>query len=1262
MSLKFFSKIFNLDLTKKTSGKGRLRKLELLNLESRITPATITVTTLSDLSVHTGVSLRDAITTANSTIDNDNIVFDSSLFTGGPGVITLSGSALPTIVNNGSLSIAGPGSSTLTINGDDGNAARNFNIFIVGSSANFTVSGMTISGAKTTGSGGAFNSNGGILTVTDAIITNNFANNGAGIYGNSGTLTVSNSSITGNTSDSNGGGIFNFGRYGNSGPVKITNTTISGNKANNGAGISNTAPSITITGSTITGNTATSNGGGINNDGRYGNAGPMTITNTTISGNNATTGLGGGVNNVGVITITGSTIANNNAGNSGGGIRNDSRYGVSSPTFSIDNTSILNNTSKGSGGAISNGGPLTINNSTISGNSATNQGGGIQNDSRYGNSGTFTVTNTTISKNITSSSGGGVFTAGPLAFSNTTISGNAANSNGGGIWNDSRYGNGGTQTLTNVTIASNSANSGGAFYNVGGKVSIYNSILADSTKGDDFTGTQPTNSSDNIITSGTMNGSTKVTSAQLNLGLLQNNGGSTPTIALGAGSAAIGAGKATISNASPVNGLDQRGYNRTTPDVGAFSAGIAVTTTADTVDATDNLTSLREAITLANTTPGNDNISFLFPTGSAPYTITLSSALPAIVSANTVVGAGTAGTLNINGLGASNLIIDGNKGNFSIFSIDAGGNLSISGVTVTKANSSGNGGAFNNQGTLAISSSTLSSNTGNDGAAIRNDGTLTVSNLEFSNNSANNRAGAIYNTGTATVTSSSFNTNTSGNQGGAIFNDGTLTISLSGFSANSTGNNGGAICQFSGSSVLSITDSTFSGNISNDGGAIRSDGTLTLSNSTLTSNVATNNGGGLFNLGTAKITNSTFYGNTANSQGGAIRTGGIIELSSSTFSANSAGTGGAILNFDFTPTVNTSLKIANTIIANSTNGGDYAGDGAVGLLGSATATNNLITQGSFAWATTKTSSEINLGALKNNGGSTFTMAVVDGSAAVSTGSPVNGLDQRGVQRSSTTPTIGAYEFVPVNPSVTQSAVALAPNSPTININGSGFSTTPNKNTVTFSNGAAGTVTAATATQLTVTFTTQPTSTGNLTAIVFTSGISYTVSSGASVQVATVPEVVTVTTLADTEDATDNLLSLREAITAANATSSSEFIVFDSSLFTGGPGIITLAGSALPTIANNGLLGIAGPGSATLTINGDNGDLSRNFNIFNISSSADFTVSGATISGAQTTGNGGAFNSNAGILTVTDAIITNNFANEGAGIYGNSGTLTVSNIR
>jgi len=43
-------------------------------------------------------------------------------------------------------------------------------------------------------------------------------------------------------------------------------------------------------------------------------------------------------------------------------------------------------------------------------------------------------------------------------------------------------------------------------------------------------------------------------------------------MALGVGSAAIGAGNATISNAAPINGLDQRGYVRssTAPSIGAF--------------------------------------------------------------------------------------------------------------------------------------------------------------------------------------------------------------------------------------------------------------------------------------------------------------------------------------------------------------------------------------------------------------------------------------------------------------------------------------------------------------------------------------------------------------------------------------------------------------------------------------------------------------------------------------------------------------------
>jgi hypothetical protein len=83
------------------------------------------------------------------------------------------------------------------------------------------------------------------------------------------------------------------------------------------------------------------------------------------------------------------------------------------------------------------------------------------------------------------------------------------------------------------------------------------------------------------------------------------------------------------------------------------------------------------------------------------------------------------------------------------------------------------------------------------------------------------------------------------------------------------------------------------------------------------------------------------------------------------------------------------------------------------------------------------------------------------------------------------------------PSVTSSASNLALNAATLIIAGSGFDTIAANNTVTFNNGAAGTVTAATSTQLTVTFTSPPTSTGSLTAVV----TSFGGISGSPVQVA-----------------------------------------------------------------------------------------------------------------------------------------------------------------
>jgi hypothetical protein len=89
------------------------------------------------------------------------------------------------------------------------------------------------------------------------------------------------------------------------------------------------------------------------------------------------------------------------------------------------------------------------------------------------------------------------------------------------------------------------------------------------------------------------------------------------------------------------------------------------------------------------------------------------------------------------------------------------------------------------------------------------------------------------------------------------------------------------------------------------------------------------------------------------------------------------------------------------------------------------------------------------------------------------------------------------------PNVTASSARLFRTEPTVLIRGSGFDPTAAGNAVAFNMDAAGLVTAATATQLTVTLSRQPTSAGMLVAVV--TYRAYGGTSGAPVQVATVVE-------------------------------------------------------------------------------------------------------------------------------------------------------------
>jgi predicted outer membrane repeat protein len=278
--------------------------------------------------------------------------------------------------------------------------------------------------------------------------------------------------------------------------------------------------------------------------------------------------------------------------------------------------------------------------------------------------------------------------------------------------------------------------------------------------------------------------------------------------------------------------------------------------------------------------------------------------------------------------------------------------------------------------------------------------TVSISDLTIANGHTSTLGGGISNAGTLTVTNSTFSGN-SAQFGGGIYSEGALTVTNSTFSGNSASGAGGGIEVFGN---VTVANSTFSGNSAsiNGGGIFNGNGVLAVTNSTFTGNSASNLGGGIFHLrGALRVNNSTFSGNSAQFGGGihndaGFNVGGII-VTNSTFSGNSAsGGGGGIRN-------NGNATFKNSIIANSPTGGNCAGTVAITAIGVNFSTDNTCGAG----FTQVTATQLNLGPLQDNGGPTFTFALLPGSVAIdavtdctdlsATPAPVT-TDQRGQPR------------------------------------------------------------------------------------------------------------------------------------------------------------------------------------------------------------------------------------------------------------------------
>ncbi len=470
--------------------------------------------------------------------------------------------------------------------------------------------------------------------------------------------------------------------------------------------------------------------------------------------------------------------------------------------------------------------------------------------------------------------------------------------------------------------------------------------------------------------------------------------------------------------------------------IGSQAQSILVTTSLDVVNGADGLLSLREAIQLANNTAGLDTISFDNSLNGDTILLTLTGSN----ENNNATGdldITDADGLVIMGNGTFNTIIDGNnsdrifhhqQGSLTILNVclqngmasnlglgakggglltqgDGTSSLTIKKCLIQNCISSGDGGgafAISNSsatpfvvnldsvklsdneapsgfigsggGAMLVSAAELlmsisnttaaGNNSAQEGGALYADvssGFISISNSHFDNNQAGSgissqAGGAICLTGSIDsfeIENSNFTYNeviNSGGDGGALFLNLTGSKSLishTSFLGNAAMDQGGALGVTGNGQQLEVVHCNFMSDSANIGGAIAVLGSNHLTQiiqCQLDSNFATN-GGGLHLAGSGQTTivdGCSFVDNQATTDGGALRSDALnaeINLINSTISGNRAGRYGGGLAFNNEE--NVSLQFVTIAYNQSNVGNNMFGNGGGLALTNATSASNV---------------------------------------------------------------------------------------------------------------------------------------------------------------------------------------------------------------------------------------------------------------------------------------------------------------------------------